>query len=62
MLDRLEVFIFETREVRAISIGPKKSVYVTKSLIGPVKRVQIFPDLFTFVGDFKNSAGHTLAY
>ena len=62
MLDRLEVFIFETREVRAISIGPKKSVYVTKSLIGPVKRVQILQHLFTFVGDFKNSAGHTLAY
>ena len=62
MLDRLEVFVFETREVRAISIGAKKSVYVTKSLIGPVKRVQIFPDLFTCVGDFKNSAGHTLAY
>ena len=62
MLDRLEVFIFETREVRAISIGAKKSVDVTKSLIGSVKRVQIFPDLFTCAGDFKNSAGHTLAY
>ena len=62
MLDRLEVFIFETGEARAIPIGAKKSVYVTKSLIGPVKGVQIFPDLFTCVGDFKYSAGHTLAY
>ena len=36
MLDRIEVFIFETREVGAISIGAKKSVDVTKSLIGSV--------------------------